>query len=157
MDWLVSPWYGAVTIDAQQPPSDAILSRPSQGFVACQGPKLMIFTGGEDNLRIRVRVETWSGEPAITDDHAEIGPETCELAAPTGNLTVSDGEASVSKFELPAPGTYHARITGHGMDTAELYRQAEHRSTDFDDPQFQADWALLQGRESYIVRLWPAI
>ncbi|RFS87155.1 hypothetical protein D0T12_02600 [Actinomadura spongiicola] len=92
----------------------------------------------------------------IADDHAEIGPETCELTTPSGVITVSDGEASVNRFELPAPGTYHVRVTGHGMDAAELYRAAESGSTDFEDAQFQADWALLQGRETYIVRLWPA-
>ncbi|KAB2344125.1 Lsr2 family DNA-binding protein [Actinomadura rudentiformis] len=154
-DWLVNPWYGAVTIDGQGPPSDAVPGRPAQGFTAYQGTKLVIFTGGEDNLRVRVRVESWSSEPPIADDHSEIGPETSELAAPSGLITISDGDASADQFELPSPGTYRARVTGHGQDAAQLYREAVARSTDLNDPQFQAEWAQLHGREEYVIQLWP--
>ncbi|MGI5165016.1 hypothetical protein ACQEU3_11735 [Spirillospora sp. CA-253888] len=154
-DRLVSAWYSMLEVDGQAPP-DPFASPPPGGWAVCRGSKLLIRTGGEDNLLLRVRFESWTAEPVVGDDRSELDPVTCTLAVPAGAVTVSDGEVAAGAFALPAPGDYRVRVTAHGRDAARLYDEAATRSRDFDDPQFQADWALLNGRETYVLRFWPA-
>ncbi|WP_131742637.1 hypothetical protein [Actinomadura roseirufa] len=154
-DWWVRPWYAQLQINGGGSPSGPPPVRPPLGATACRESTLVIHTSGCD-LPVHVRVEVWAGDPLTGDAHADADPATHTLHVPSGRLSVSDSEDAAARgFDLPSAGHYRVRVAGHHTDTRRLYDEAVRRSTDWDDPVFQSEVALLTGRELWLLRVWP--
>ncbi|WP_433227375.1 hypothetical protein [Actinomadura formosensis] len=154
-DWLVQPWYSQVTITGADSLADRNLTAEPRSSSACEGTTLAIFPSGSD-LRIHLRAESWTAEPLTGDPRLDTDAVTWTLQVPAGQITVSDFEsAAPCAFELPGPGRYQVRVNAFHTDTRKLYDDALTRSSDFDDPVFQNEVAMLTGRELWLLRLWP--
>ncbi|MEV5709092.1 hypothetical protein [Actinoallomurus sp. NPDC052274] len=138
--------------------SDVSTPVPSSagGWLGIGDSEVLVGTG-QDIVEVAVRMESWAAEPPDDLDPAE-SSGSARLRMPSGRISVNEitGGWQSDVLELPEPGTYRVRVDAYGrarteQAVAELFARFE----DVSDPAFEAACEELEGRERYVIRIWP--
>jgi hypothetical protein len=127
---------------------------PGGGWLGV-GSSSVLIRAAEDLVCPALRLEHWDGEPPTGPPDHE-AQETIRLLLPTGRLALDEitGGGVPDVFALP-PGVYAVRITC--WDRERVRREFEalcQGGPDWDEPEFEAARAGLEGQERYLFQFW---
>lgn len=127
---------------------------PGPGWLGV-GRTSVLIRVGEDLVCPVLRLEHWDGEPPSGPPGHE-AQETIRLLMPTGRLGLDQVTAGgvPDVLTLP-PGVYAVRITCWDRErTRREFEVLYQGGPAWDDPEFEAARASLEGQERYLVQFW---
>ncbi|WP_017571105.1 hypothetical protein [Nocardiopsis halotolerans] len=121
------------------------------------GERSVYFHSMQNNVLVRLYLESWETEPAWDEDDWE-GSRTAVIELATGVVSVDEITAGAQHdlLTLPAPGRYRVRVAHRNRRiVSEAYMALFGRFDDIHGIEFTEAERALEGREQYLAQFWP--
>lgn len=122
------------------------------------GDRSVYFHSFQNNVRVRLLLESWEGEPDRDDDAWE-GSATAVVEIATGVVCVNELTAGGQDdlLTLPRPGRYGVRVAHRNRRVvSDAYLALFDQFRGLDGFGFSEAKRALEGREEYLAQFWPA-